>query len=173
MKEVPDPYLGKIDGVSFTTRNTKLKPKIEGKQTMLSEMIKSMSTQSTKDSNVTSDIETVKKVSDTIQIEDANEGDTRSPKSTTESKGLGLKPYLRIWSYATPTDHGIRICGIVAALANGAALPLMTLVFGDMVDKFNVWGAVRRAPFEVTPAADTPSEKSHRAASNLRKGICL
>ena len=132
--------------------NTKLKPRVNGQQTKSSEMMKTMSNQSKKDSNVAGDIETVKNTSGTVQFPEANQADSTSQKSTIERKGPGLKLYFRIWSYATPIDHGIRICGIVAALANGAALPLMTLVFGDMVDKFNAWGAGRSTPDDLMDA---------------------
>lgn len=67
-------------------------------------------------------------------------------KPSKKSKDSVWKLYFRIWSYATSIDHAIRICGIIAALANGAALPLMTLVFGDMVDTFNAWGAGKVTP---------------------------
>jgi len=57
-----------------------------------------------------------------------------------EKKNVGLSPYLRVWRYFTPFDYALRVCGFLAACGAGAALPLMTIIFGHLVDDFNSWG---------------------------------
>ncbi|KAL7267348.1 hypothetical protein RUND412_010070, partial [Rhizina undulata] len=53
-----------------------------------------------------------------------------------ESKGE-LGAYFRLWSYATPLDRLLHLCGFLAACGAGAVLPIMTIIFGNMVDVFN------------------------------------
>jgi ATP-binding cassette subfamily B (MDR/TAP) protein 1 len=43
--------------------------------------------------------------------------------------------------HSTPLDHALRAIGIIAAISSGVAPPLMTLVFGSSVDKFNSFGS--------------------------------
>ena len=47
------------------------------------------------------------------------------------------KAYIRLWSYASPLDHALRVCGALAACAGGIAYPLMTVIFGNLVNDFN------------------------------------
>lgn len=60
--------------------------------------------------------------------------------STKESDHQGLTPwkaYLHLWSYADNLDVVLRIIGIASALGAGSAYPLMTIIFGDLVNAFN------------------------------------
>jgi len=60
--------------------------------------------------------------------------------STKESDHQGLTPwkaYLHLWSYADNPDIVLRIIGIASALGAGSAYPLMTIIFGDLVNAFN------------------------------------
>lgn len=57
-----------------------------------------------------------------------------------------LSLYFRIWRYSTLLDHVLRTCGIISAVVCGAALPLMTLVFGNLIDNFNDWDAGKLSP---------------------------
>ncbi|KAL4863045.1 hypothetical protein BDV12DRAFT_202473 [Aspergillus spectabilis] len=69
------------------------------------------------------------------------------PQEAIENTSV-LSPYFRVWQYSTVLDHVLRLCGIVTAIACGAALPLMTLVFGTLVDNFNDWDAGKLSPGE-------------------------
>ncbi|KAL5043626.1 hypothetical protein BDW71DRAFT_216223 [Aspergillus fruticulosus] len=60
----------------------------------------------------------------------------------------GTRAYFRVWGYSSVHDHAIRVVGLFAAIACGAALPLMTLVFGTLIDNFNDWGAGKLSPDE-------------------------
>lgn len=54
----------------------------------------------------------------------------------------GLHALFRVFRrYSEPIDHVLRLCGFFAACAAGAALPLMTLVWGSSVNQFNSFGA--------------------------------
>lgn len=70
--------------------------------------------------------------------EDKSSGDSSGEK---QKKGPGFGPYLRVWSYAEPIDHLLRVCGFIAACGAGSALPLMTIVFGNLVNDFNDFGS--------------------------------
>jgi ATP-binding cassette subfamily B (MDR/TAP) protein 1 len=53
-----------------------------------------------------------------------------------------LTSFFRVlYEFSTPSDHVLRIIGLCAAVASGAALPCMTLVFGSSVNKFNSFGS--------------------------------
>ena len=55
-----------------------------------------------------------------------------------ESKDLTpWKAYLRLWSYADRLDVILRSIGVASALGAGTAYPLMTMIFGDLVNEFN------------------------------------
>ncbi|KAJ5713554.1 uncharacterized protein N7483_010735 [Penicillium malachiteum] len=61
-----------------------------------------------------------------------NEGDHEGP----------LTSFFRVlYEFSTPYDHVLRIVGLCAAIASGAALPCMTLVFGSSVNEFNSFGS--------------------------------
>ena len=47
------------------------------------------------------------------------------------------KAYFQLWSYASPLDLFLRLLGAAAALGGGSAYPLMTLIFGSLVNAFN------------------------------------
>lgn len=59
-----------------------------------------------------------------------------------------LNLYFRIWGYSTPLDHVLRTCAIISGVVCGAALPLMTLVFGNLIDNFNDWNTGNLSPSE-------------------------
>ncbi|KAL4796601.1 P-loop containing nucleoside triphosphate hydrolase protein [Aspergillus venezuelensis] len=60
----------------------------------------------------------------------------------------GKTAYFRVWGYSALHDHALRAFGLLAAIGCGAALPLMTLVLGTLVDNFNDWGAGKLSPSE-------------------------
>ncbi|KAK5055907.1 hypothetical protein LTR84_012457 [Exophiala bonariae] len=98
------------------------------------------------------DVESAETHQEPVLVSSERQEESESGKPSKNSKDSSWKVYLRVWGYATSIDHAIRICGIIAALANGAALPLMTLVFGDMVDKFNAWGTGEVTPDDLMKA---------------------
>lgn len=63
-------------------------------------------------------------------------------KTHADKKSTGLKSLFRVLvRYSTGADYMLQICGFIAACAAGSTLPLMTIVFGSSVNKFNAFGA--------------------------------
>lgn len=58
-------------------------------------------------------------------------GDVRRPGG-----GGGSVPFHRLFAFADGADAALMLLGAVGAVANGAALPLMTVLFGGLVDAF-------------------------------------
>lgn len=52
----------------------------------------------------------------------------------------------RIFSYADKYDWCLNAVALVASIAAGAALPLMTLIFGQFVGKFNSFQSGNGSP---------------------------
>ncbi|VAH14066.1 unnamed protein product [Triticum turgidum subsp. durum] len=50
--------------------------------------------------------------------------------------GGGSVPFHRLFAFADGADAALMLVGAVGAVANGAALPLMTVLFGGLVDAF-------------------------------------
>ncbi|KAI5277102.1 putative ABC transporter [Aureobasidium subglaciale] len=64
---------------------------------------------------------------------------SRAPegKDEDEGKGGGIGVYFRIFRYGDRLDYLLYAIGILGAVVVGAALPLMTLVFGSSTSSFN------------------------------------
>lgn len=45
-------------------------------------------------------------------------------------------PFYKLFSFADSTDVLLMIFGTLGAIGNGLALPLMTILFGEMIDSF-------------------------------------
>ena len=45
-------------------------------------------------------------------------------------------PFYKLFSFADSTDVLLMIMGTVGAVANGAAMPLMTVLFGNLIQSF-------------------------------------
>jgi hypothetical protein len=68
----------------------------------------------------------------------AEKGDTgqEGEKSTSQTLSPSAA-YFRLWHYASSLDWLLRAIGGLAALGAGTAYPLMTIVFGNLVNDFN------------------------------------
>ncbi|XP_048227950.1 ABC transporter B family member 4-like [Ricinus communis] len=61
------------------------------------------------------------------------------PQDTEKSKGdekTNSVPFHKLFSFADSKDVILMIIGTIAAIGNGLALPLMTIVLGDIIDAF-------------------------------------
>ncbi|OQU93656.1 ABC transporter transmembrane domain-containing protein [Cladophialophora immunda] len=58
----------------------------------------------------------------------------------------GIKDYFRIFQYADGYDWTLNAIACSSAIASGAALPLMSLVFGTFTTKFNNFASGRSTP---------------------------
>ena len=52
------------------------------------------------------------------------------------SGGGGSVPFYRLFAFADGADAALMSLGALGAVANGAALPLMTVLFGRLIDAF-------------------------------------
>jgi ATP-binding cassette subfamily B (MDR/TAP) protein 1 len=74
--------------------------------------------------------------------------DTPTDKDSPAQVG-GLRSYLRIFSYTDSVGWILNILAFVSAIGAGSALPLMDVLFGKMVTKFNSFstGTTAQAEF--------------------------
>ncbi|KAK7388086.1 hypothetical protein VNO78_22891 [Psophocarpus tetragonolobus] len=59
-----------------------------------------------------------------------------SKKSDAKDETAKTIPLYKLFSFADPLDHLLMILGSVGAIGNGISLPLMTLLFGNMINAF-------------------------------------
>lgn len=71
-----------------------------------------------------------------------------------EPKG-SLKDYTRVFKYADKYDWTLNIIAFSCAIASGAALPLMTLIFGSFTNKFNGYSTGTSTPASFTSDVDS------------------
>ncbi|KAG2320296.1 hypothetical protein Bca52824_013509 [Brassica carinata] len=61
------------------------------------------------------------------------EGEEEETKKDEKAKTV---PFYKLFAFADSYDVLLMICGSVGAMGNGVSLPLMTLLFGDLIDSF-------------------------------------
>ncbi|KAK7347973.1 hypothetical protein VNO80_22518 [Phaseolus coccineus] len=59
-----------------------------------------------------------------------------SKKSEAKAEPAKTVPLYKLFSFADPLDHLLMFLGTVGAFGNGISLPLMTLIFGNMINAF-------------------------------------
>lgn len=72
-----------------------------------------------------------------IPTTDAKKVDEDVDTSQTEEPIPPVTAYLKLWSFATPLDVFLRCLGALASAGAGTAEPLMSIVFGNLVNLFN------------------------------------
>lgn len=77
-----------------------------------------------------------------------------SPEPKKEVEG-SLRDYIRIFKYADEYDWILNIIATISAIASGAALPLMSLIFGGFTSKFNNFAAGRTTPDQFRSDVDS------------------
>ncbi|CAO2170252.1 unnamed protein product [Urochloa humidicola] len=70
------------------------------------------------------------------EMDDGVVGDGREERPRQQPEGVGRVPLHRLFSFADRADAALMAVGTVAAVANGMAQPLMTFIFGDVIDAF-------------------------------------
>ncbi|KAF3937554.1 hypothetical protein ABW19_dt0204241 [Dactylella cylindrospora] len=71
----------------------------------------------------------------TVVIPDEAEEEAKKKKEEEEKAGFGN--YWRVFTYTDPIDRALYGVSFLMAVASGAAMPLMTVVFGQFTTKFN------------------------------------
>ncbi|KAI3417880.1 uncharacterized protein J3R85_014152 [Psidium guajava] len=66
---------------------------------------------------------------------DMNENEKDSNKSKEDEKGNSV-PFHKLFSFADSTDMLLMVIGSIGAVGNGLSLPLMTVLFGQLIDTF-------------------------------------
>jgi len=59
-----------------------------------------------------------------------------SKKSKEKEEPAKTVPLYKLFSFADPLDHLLMFLGTVGAFGNGISMPLMTLIFGNMINAF-------------------------------------
>ncbi|KAF2472343.1 P-loop containing nucleoside triphosphate hydrolase protein [Lindgomyces ingoldianus] len=67
------------------------------------------------------------------QKTEADENDTKSSQKAPEG---GLKNYFRVYSYGTKLDFFLILACCITSIGSGIAMPLMNIVFGELVGNF-------------------------------------
>ncbi|KAL4643329.1 hypothetical protein ACB092_02G084800 [Castanea dentata] len=66
--------------------------------------------------------------------------DTNNQQHSNKTKGkqesTNTVPYYKLFSFADHLDYLLMFVGTIGAVGNGISMPLMTMVFGDIVDSF-------------------------------------
>lgn len=59
--------------------------------------------------------------------------DSRNNKGDEKTKTV---PFLKLFSFADSTDTALMIVGTIGAMGSGLGMPLMTILFGEMINSF-------------------------------------
>lgn len=67
-----------------------------------------------------------------------NEVTSNNQESSRKSKDEPVKtvPLYKLFSFADSLDHLLMLVGTVGAVGNGISMPLMTVIFGSMINAF-------------------------------------
>lgn len=63
------------------------------------------------------------------------EQDSRLDKKK-EKESPNTVPFYKLFAFADSTDYILMIAGTIGAIGNGACMPLMTILFGDLINSF-------------------------------------
>ena len=68
----------------------------------------------------------------------AMEDSQNNPQDTNKNKEGGTKtvPYYKLFSFADSLDYLLMSVGTISAIGNGVCMPLMTIIFGEVVNSF-------------------------------------
>ncbi|KAF5008271.1 hypothetical protein FDECE_5435 [Fusarium decemcellulare] len=85
-------------------------------------------------------------------LHDANEEKAQAEAKLRPERTATFKDYMRVFSYATKWDVASYFAGAIASIGAGVTMPLMNVVFGQFVGKFNDYfeegSTVSRGDFE-------------------------
>ena len=77
--------------------------------------------------------------SKSLEVEEKSSGGRGDQQETVKSKGdeeTKTVPFLKLFSFADSTDILLVILGTIGAVGNGASFPIMSILFGDLVNSF-------------------------------------
>ena len=65
------------------------------------------------------------------------EDEKAKPTNARPEREATMKDYLRVFQYATSLDYVLLVAGVLSSIGAGVTLPLMNVVFGQLVGNFN------------------------------------
>ena len=68
-----------------------------------------------------------------VLVTDDDDDDRRG---SSESETTKTVPFLKLFSFADSDDIVLMVVGSIGAIGNGVCLPLMTILFGDLINSF-------------------------------------
>lgn len=72
-----------------------------------------------------------------VEHKDSSDKNESGKKETKEEKGkTNVVPFYRLFVFSDTKDKVLMIVGSIAAIGNGLSLPLMTVLFGELIDSF-------------------------------------
>ncbi|PSN71259.1 P-loop containing nucleoside triphosphate hydrolase protein [Corynespora cassiicola Philippines] len=74
-----------------------------------------------------------------VLAETAQNEETINIGATKKKSNAGLANYFRVFSFGTTFDYVLMFLSALASIASGVALPLMNVVFGQLVGTFTSW----------------------------------
>ncbi|RDX91485.1 ABC transporter B family member 11, partial [Mucuna pruriens] len=80
-------------------------------------------------------LSSIKKMAEDINLN----GDSdikQDSKSKAKDEAAKTVPLYKLFSFSDPLDHLLMFVGTIGAIGNGISLPLMTLIFGNMINAF-------------------------------------
>ncbi|GAB2280616.1 ABC transporter B member 11 [Dionaea muscipula] len=70
-----------------------------------------------------------------LEVEGISKNDEYK-KDAKEGLTTGSVPFYKLFSFADSTDIALMVVGSIGAVGNGVCMPLMTLIFGDLINTF-------------------------------------
>ncbi|XP_026446430.1 ABC transporter B family member 11-like isoform X2 [Papaver somniferum] len=63
-------------------------------------------------------------------------GQQNSEKAKVEDEKLSVVPFFKLFAFADSKDIALMVIGVIAAFANGATMPIMSIIIGNLVNSF-------------------------------------
>lgn len=73
-----------------------------------------------------------------------------SDKRKAKDESTNTVPLYKLFSFADSLDHILMFVGTVGAIGNGISMPLMTLIFGNMINAFGGSSSTKEVVDEVS-----------------------
>ncbi|KAI3902269.1 hypothetical protein MKW92_005841 [Papaver armeniacum] len=63
-------------------------------------------------------------------------GQQNAEKAKGEDEKLSVVPFFKLFAFADSKDTALMVIGVIAAFANGATMPIMSIIIGNLVNSF-------------------------------------
>ncbi|TXG63202.1 hypothetical protein EZV62_010196 [Acer yangbiense] len=86
--------------------------------------------------NTNSNEATTSKSLEVTEKGSSTSGDQPESEKSKENEKINTVPFHKLFTFADTTDVALMIIGTIGALGNGVSMPLMAIIFGDLIDSF-------------------------------------